>query len=30
MNRTGEPSVAEVMAQSTANAAEVAVLKAEK
>ncbi|AGA09221.1 Transposase-like protein (plasmid) [Sinorhizobium meliloti GR4] len=30
MNRTGEPSVAELMAQLAANAAEIAALKAEK
>jgi transposase len=30
MTRTGEPSIAELMAQLAANAAEIAVLKAEK
>ncbi len=30
MNRTGEPSIAELMAQLAANAAEIAALKAEK
>lgn len=30
MNRSGEPSIAELMAQLAANAAEIAVLKAEK